>query len=191
MDAVFDKSKVLMFLAVALAVSILVVVAIMLDLWDGVHTARKTGERVHSHKLRVTIAKVCEYWRFVLIGFLVDCLGLLFSFYVLPFVTVVFGAGLIAVEAKSMFEHASRRKSHAADLGDIVQSILVCSHEHDARKLVDIIVNKGTNQHRQDEDPEVSARVDGIGNEGAVAITAGAPRAEALDRDQGDAWHEL
>ena len=144
MEAVFDKGKVVMFLAVVLAVSLLVVVAIMLDLWDGVHTARKTGERVHSHKLRVTIAKVCEYWRFVLIGFLVDCLGLLFSFYVLPFVTLVFGAGLIAVEAKSMFEHASRRKSHAADLGDIVQSILVCSHEHDARKLVDIIVNKGS-----------------------------------------------
>lgn len=133
----FDKLY--LFLGVFLAVCILVILAIMLDLWDGVHTARKTGQRVHSHKLRVTIGKMSEYWRFILIGFLVDCLGIFFSFYILPFVAVFFGAGLIVVEAKSMFEHASRRKSHTCELPDIVKSIIKAVDEKDAQEIIEIL----------------------------------------------------
>ena len=124
MESILSKEKLYLFLGVFFAVCLLVITAILVDLWDGVHTAKRTNERVHSHKLRVTIAKISEYWRFILIGFLVDCLGIIFSFYILPFVAVLFGAGLIAVEAKSMFEHAHRRKSHTAELPDIVSSII-------------------------------------------------------------------
>ena len=69
MESILSLDKFYLFLGIFLAVCILVIVAIMLDLWDGVHTAKKTNQRVHSHKLRVTIAKMCEYWRFILIGF--------------------------------------------------------------------------------------------------------------------------
>lgn len=137
MEKILSMEKLLLFLGVFLAVCILVIAAIMLDLWDGVHTARRTGERVHSHKLRMTIAKMTEYWRFILIGFLVDCLGVFFSFYILPFVAVLFGAGLIAVEAKSMFEHANRRKSHAADLPDIIGSIIKAASRQDAEQILE------------------------------------------------------
>lgn len=139
MTTIINYDKVMLFAGMFLAVSILVIVAIMLDLWDGVHTARKTGKRVHSHKLRVTIAKMSEYWRFILIGFLVDCLGIFFSFYFMPFVAVVFGAGLIVVEAKSMFEHAGERKSHVRELPDVIHSIIECAHEKDARKIIEEI----------------------------------------------------
>lgn len=139
MTTIINYDKVMLFAGMFLAVSILVIVAIMLDLWDGVHTARKTGKRVHSHKLRVTIAKMSEYWRFILIGFLVDCLGIFFSFYFMPFVAVVFGAGLIVVEAKSMFEHAGERKSHIRELPDVIHSIIECAHEKDARKIIEEI----------------------------------------------------
>ncbi|MDE5869168.1 MAG: phage holin family protein [Muribaculaceae bacterium] len=134
--SILTTEKIYVFVGVFLAVSLLVIVAIILDLWDGVHTAKKTDERVHSHKLRVTIAKISEYWRFILIGFLVDCLGVFFSFYILPFVAVLFGAGLIAVEAKSMFEHANRRKSHAAELPDIVNSIIAAVNKKDAQQII-------------------------------------------------------
>lgn len=139
MTTIINYDKVMLFAGMFLAVSILVIVAIMLDLWDGVHTARKTGKRVHSHKLRVTIAKISEYWRFILIGFLVDCLGIFFSFYFMPFVAVVFGAGLIVVEAKSMFEHAGERTSHIRELPDVIHSIIECAHEKDARKIIEEI----------------------------------------------------
>lgn len=136
MESILSLDKLFLFLGVFLAVSILVIIAIMLDLWDGVHTAKKTNQRVHSHKLRVTIAKMSEYWRFLLIGFLVDCLGVFFSFYFLPFVALLFGAGLIVVEAKSMFEHANRRKSHMKELPDIINDIIGAVDKKDALKVI-------------------------------------------------------
>ena len=139
MEAILNIDKALLFLGVFLAVSIVVITAIMLDLWDGVHTAKKTHERVHSHRLRVTIAKISEYWRLLLIGFLIDCLGVLFDFYFMPFVALLFGAGLIVVEAKSMFEHASKRKSHAVELPEIISKIVSATTSTDARKIIDTL----------------------------------------------------
>lgn len=139
MEAILNIDKVLLFLGVFLAVSIVVITAIMLDLWDGVHTAKKTHERVHSHRLRVTIAKISEYWRLLLIGFLIDCLGVLFDFYFLPFTALLFGAGLIVVEAKSMLEHARKRKSHAVELPEIISKIVSASTSTDARKIIDTL----------------------------------------------------
>lgn len=148
MEAIISLDKLYLFLGVFLAVCILVIIAIMLDLWDGVHTAKKTNQRVHSHKLRVTIAKMSEYWRFILIGFLVDCLGMFFTFYLMPFVTLLFGVGLIVVEAKSMFEHANRRKSHMAELPDIIKRIMECAHEKDALKIIEqLSTNPDTSTH--------------------------------------------
>lgn len=143
MESILSKEKLYLFLGVFFAVCLLVITAILVDLWDGVHTAKRTNERVHSHKLRVTIAKISEYWRFILIGFLVDCLGIIFSFYILPFVAVLFGAGLIAVEAKSMFEHAHRRKSHTAELPDIVSSIICAVDKKDAQKVLERLNSEG------------------------------------------------
>lgn len=136
MEEIISIDKLYLFLGAFFAVCVLVIASIMLDLWDGVHTAKKTNQRVHSHKLRVTIQKMSEYFRFILIGFLVDCIGILFSFYALPFVTLLFGVGLIIVEAKSMFEHASRRKSHMTQLPDIIQAVINCAHDKDAKKLI-------------------------------------------------------
>lgn len=124
-------------MGIFLAVSLLVVIAIMLDLWDGVHTAKILKDRVHSHKLRVTIAKMSEYWRFIIIGFLIDCLGVIFSFYIVPFVTILFGAGLIIVEIKSMFEHAKRRKSHTTQLPEIIRGIMEAATEKDAHDVIE------------------------------------------------------
>lgn len=133
---IISVNKVLLFLGAFFAVSLLVIAAIMLDLWDGVHTARVTGERVHSHKLRITIDKMSEYWRFIIIGFLIDCIGIVFDFYPMPFVVIVFGAGLIVIEIKSMFEHARRRKSHTTELPAILKSIVECANEKDAHDII-------------------------------------------------------
>lgn len=148
METIVSTDKIYLFLGIFLAVCIFVIGAIMLDLWDGVHTAKVTNQRVHSHKLRVTIDKMGEYWRFIMIGFLVDCIGMFFSFYLLPFMSVLFGVGLIAVETKSMFEHARKRKSHTEELPNIIKSIIECAHEQDAKvilkKISELIPNENT-----------------------------------------------
>ena len=150
---IIDLSKVILFFGVFLSISIFVIMAIMLDLWDGVHTARVTKERVHSHKLRVTIEKMSEYWRFIIIGFLIDCIGLIFSFYIIPFVTVLFGVGLIIIEIKSMFEHAKRRKSHTTDLPMIIRKIVECANDKDAHDLLEKIVDLTEQQKAQQPEP--------------------------------------
>lgn len=139
MPEIISLSKVYLFLSVFLAITIIMVAAIMLDLWDGVYTARVTKERVHSHKLRVTIEKISEYWRFIVIGFLIDCIGFIFSFYFMPFVVVLFGVGLIIIEIKSMFEHAKRRKSQTTELPYIVQNIINCASKKDANDIIERI----------------------------------------------------
>lgn len=142
MESILSLEKGYLFIGVFFAVSLLVIMAIMLDLWDGVYTAKRTGQRVHSHKLRVTITKVSEYWRFLLIGFLADCLGFLFSFYFLPFMALLFGMGLIVVEIISMFEHAKRRKSHLIDLPEIIDGIIAATSKKDAEKIIGVISTK-------------------------------------------------
>ena len=146
METIISIDKLVLFVGVFFAVSIVVIIAIMLDLWDGVYTAKRTGQRVHSHKLRVTIAKVSEYWRFLLIGFLADCLGFLFSFYFLPFMALLFGIGLIVVEIISMFEHAKRRKSHLIDLPEIIDGIIAAVDRKDAQRIIDLIRNSTPTQ---------------------------------------------
>lgn len=136
---IIKLDKVMLFVGIFLAISILVIAAILLDLWDGIHTARVTKERVRSHKLRYTIAKISEYWRFVMIGFLIDCIGLIFAVYIIPFVTVLFGIGLIMIEIKSMFEHAKRRKGHTAQLTGVLRKIVECANEKDAHDLIEYI----------------------------------------------------
>lgn len=140
-ESLVSYEKAYLFIGIFMAVCILVIVAIMLDLWDGVYTAKTIGEKVHSHKLRVTIHKMSEYWRFIIIGFLVDCLGIFFHFYVLPFVVVLFGVGLIVVEAKSMFEHAGRRKSHTAQLPDLLKKIVAASNTQEAKDILERVTS--------------------------------------------------
>ena len=147
-ENLFDKPKAILFLGIFLAVCILVIIAILLDLWDGVHTARKTGVRIHSHKLRITIAKISEYFRFIAIGFLIDCLGIVFAFYIMPFVVILFGIGLIAVETKSMFEHAALRKSNTAGLPDLARQMINCHNIEDALRIIGMI----TDAHDKNKD---------------------------------------
>lgn len=147
MESILSLEKGYLFIGVFFAVSLLVIMAIMLDLWDGVYTAKRTGQQVHSHKLRVTIAKVSEYWRFLLIGFLADCLGFLFSFYFVPFLALLFGMALIVVEIKSMFEHAKRRKSHMKELPEIINDIIDAVDKKDAMRIISQFSNLPTTTH--------------------------------------------
>lgn len=147
-------------MGVFLAISLFVVIAIMLDLWDGVHTARIIKQRIHSHKLRVTIAKMSEYWRFIIIGFLIDCIGCVFEFYFMPFVAVLFGVGLIIIEIKSMIEHSRRRKSHTAELPAILKSMIDCANDKDAHDLIERIVSYHEAKQQQQQQSTAAIQIE-------------------------------
>lgn len=151
MWSVVTLEKVLLFLGVFFGVCVVVIGAIMVDLWDGVYTAKITKVRVHSHKLRVTVAKMSEYWRFCVIGFLIDCIGMIFTWYGLPYLAVVFGVGLVGVEIKSMFEHAKKRKSNTAELPLILSSIQEAATEKDAKAVLDFITSRQADLNKVSE----------------------------------------
>lgn len=98
-------------------------VAVLIDLFDGLRTAKALKERIHSHKLRVTMGKIIEYWSVVLLAFLVDCVGCLHPAYALPYVSMIVTIGVLLIEGKSMIEHARRRKSRTAKLPAVLREI--------------------------------------------------------------------
>lgn len=134
-----DIAHCYMHIAVTLLCWVLVIMAILIDLWDGIYTARKLGEKLLSHKFRHTVQKAGEYWRLLLFGFIADTLGLLLPWYALPYITMALCVSLVFIEMKSVFEHYKRRKSGLAALPGIAARIVECVTEKDAVKLISAI----------------------------------------------------
>lgn len=122
----------------------LVIAAISVDLWDRVYTQRKLGNSIYSHKLRKTIDKTGEYWRFLVIAFIIDAIIFisctLLGLRSIPFVTILFTIVEVVIEVKSLIEHARERKSRVADLEKIVQTIVSAASEHDAKQAIKGVV---------------------------------------------------
>lgn len=125
-----------MHMAATFVCWILVVTAVLVDLSDGVYTARMLKVPIRSHKLRITINKCLEYFRLLILGFILDCFGLMFPQYGMPYATIVMSLGLVLVEGKSMYEHLKRRKSAAVELKDLLGAIVSAASERDAKAVM-------------------------------------------------------
>lgn len=134
-----DMSHLASHIIVTLLCWLLTLAAILIDLWDGLYTARKLKERLYSHKFRRTVQKAGEYWRLLLFGFVADTLGILLPHYGLPYVTMMLCLGLTVIEAKSVFEHYKRRKSQLQVLPSLVARIVECATHKDAERLIEAI----------------------------------------------------
>lgn len=113
--------------------------SVLIDMWDGVQTARFMKEKVDSKGLRRTFAKAGDYWRMMLFGLMFDSLGLLFSWYILPYMTIVITLGVLVIEFRSVWEHNKRKRSHAAELPTVIANIIKCASEKDALELINKI----------------------------------------------------
>lgn len=113
--------------------------SVLVDMWDGVQTARFMKEKVDSKGLRRTFAKAGDYWRMMLFGLMFDSLGLLFPWYILPYMTMVITVGVLVIEFRSVWEHNRRKRSHAAELPNVIANIIKCASEKDALELVNKI----------------------------------------------------
>lgn len=118
---------------------ILVIAAALIDMWTGVDAARANRERIRSHSLRKTVRKVIDYLRIIIFAVLIDILGLFFPWYELPYACVVVTLGVLLIEGKSVIENLKKKRSSAAEVLDIVQKIVECADEKDAKKLIGII----------------------------------------------------
>lgn len=113
--------------------------SVLVDMWDGVQTARFMKEKVDSKGLRRTFAKAGDYWRMMLFGLMFDSLGLLFPWYILPYMIMVITVEVLVIEFRSVWEHNRRKRSHAAELPNVIANIIKCASEKDALELINKI----------------------------------------------------
>lgn len=89
-----------------------------------ISTARMHGERIRSHKLRKCLEKVSIYWAIQFAATVLGCIGLLFSWYNLPYLTIIVTLGIGAAEILSYKEHLKRRKDGLAKIPETMQEIV-------------------------------------------------------------------
>ena len=116
------------------------VCATLVDFWSGVATAKATKEPLMSHGFRRTITKMSSYWQVLIFALMFDILGAFLSFYYLPFLTMVSTLAIIIIEGRSVIENGQRKKSHAAQIPEVVADIIKAATSEDADKVYKRIV---------------------------------------------------
>ncbi len=109
---------------------------VLIDLWDGVRTARLVGEKIRSHRLRKTFEKYLFYWAILLAVTLTELIAVFLDWYDVPYATLCATAGIGYVEIKSLFEHAHKRKDSSEKLESLLSKIVEAATEKDAKKLI-------------------------------------------------------
>lgn len=114
-------------------------IACIVDFWSGTLTAKILGEKLMSHGFRRTIVKIGDYARVLMFTFMVDALGSLLSFYILPFATMLCALAILCIEGKSVLENSKRRKAHAGDVPDIVKKIVQAATAEQGHEILNEI----------------------------------------------------
>lgn len=122
---------------------VLIIVACFIDLWTGIDAARKNKEQIRSKALRRTVAKILDYLRVVVFGVLIDLLGLSFPWYAIPYCAIVCTLGILLIEGKSVIENFQKKKSSAAQVVDIIETIVGCTDNETAEKIIAAIKADG------------------------------------------------
>lgn len=114
-------------------------IACIVDFWSGTLTAKILGEKLMSHGFRRTVVKIGDYARVLMFAFMVDVLGSLLSFYILPFATMLCALAILCIEGKSVLENSKRRKAHAGDVPDIVKKIVQAATAEQGHEILNEI----------------------------------------------------
>lgn len=119
--------------------AVLVMAAAFIDMWTGIEAAKANKERISSRSLRKTVAKIVDYLRVIMFAVLVDVLGLFFPWYALPYCAVIVTLGILLIEGKSVLENFRRKRSHAADVVEMVARIIECGSVKDAEEIIRLL----------------------------------------------------
>ena len=111
----------------------------LVDLWAGISTARANGLKPNSHGLRKTLTKVGDYFKVALVGVMFDLLGSVFTWYALPYMTLLTAVAVLLIEGKSVIENLRRKKSSAAQIPEFVKEIIKAKDEKSASSALNAI----------------------------------------------------
>lgn len=141
-----DMEAIMNYLIVRMAIVLLcwtfIFVANIVDFCSGKNTAKAIGEPIDSKGYRRTFTKISDYYRVLIFALLFDLIGSLFAFYKLPFATLLGSIAVIAIEASSVIENSRRKKSHAADVPEIVKKIVQCTTTKKGQEILEQITKE-------------------------------------------------
>jgi len=127
--------------AIVFMLWVLVILAVLLDLWAGIDRAKAIGEKPRSDKFRRTIEKVGDYWRVLAFGLILDLIGSVLPFYSLSYASILASVACILIELKSVVENLKAKKSTAAQLPEIIKEIMRCRDIDRAIELIGKVQN--------------------------------------------------
>lgn len=139
MGEVIDMPHLYRHFGIILGLWLLFISATLIDLWDAIYTARLLKQRIFSHKLRMTINKLGEYWRIMLLGFVFDLIGVIFPWYAYPYLSILICVGIVLIEMKSVWEHAKKRKSRVVEIPNIIEEVIKATNKPEAEKAINLI----------------------------------------------------
>lgn len=141
-----DLETLTFFIAVRVVIIVICwifsIIACIVDFWSGTLTAKILGEKLMSHGFRRTVIKIGDYARVLMFAFMVDALGSLLSFYILPFATMLCALAILCIEGKSVLENSKRRKAHAGDVPDMIKQIIQAVTTEQGNEVFNKIVNQ-------------------------------------------------
>lgn len=111
-------------------------IAVCVDLWAGVNSAKARGEKIYSGGLRRTFAKLGDYWRIQVMALIFDLIGSCISWYNLPYASVIITMAIVVIEGRSVWENEKAKKSNIAKLPDVIRAIIQCSDVRSAEELI-------------------------------------------------------
>lgn len=113
------------------------------DTVSGIYTAKKTGEKLRSHRLRKTFEKMAVYWFFQILVAIVGILLSPLSWYDLPYLSMAFALAICVNEGISMWEHSCRRKDGVAKITETTQNMIdFLGGEEELKKMVKAMMQK-------------------------------------------------
>lgn len=126
--------KIIIVLWILFAIYVLVLLAILADLWSGVRKAKKKGIARTSYGFRRTVEKLAKYYNALLALSVIDCMQMAAIWYLetyynykipmIPIVTIGGAIGIAAIEVKSIYEKAEDKVQYEK-LGRMVESVMV------------------------------------------------------------------
>ena len=132
-----DFSLILTRVYVILAMWAIMCIAVCVDLWAGVNSAKARGEKVYSGGLRRTFAKLGDYWRIQVMALRFDLIGSFIPWYSLPYVSMLVTAAIVLIEGRSVWENERAKKSQVAKLPDAIRAIIQCADAKTAEQLLE------------------------------------------------------
>lgn len=126
-----------LYVVVILIMWLFEVAAVCVDFWSGTNTAKALGQKLNSSGFRRSFAKLGDYWRVTVMFLFIDIIGGFFTWYSLPFATMLITLGVIIVEGRSVYENAKAKKSQVAKLPEAIRAIIQCADAKTAHELID------------------------------------------------------